>query len=258
VKFLRLPWRSKSVITPTEPHWSRIMSTNITTIPAHITTIPAPEIRNEKGKKRPLRVGVYKPREGTESEYAGQFVETNGAKIKLADGRKLWAAQLSNGQVIGVHRDEVETLRGKDLMNATMKFIEELELFYQSRHRKLWNQGDWRMDKDAAVSQGLVDSEANGTTIVKERCGTPMCFAGWAATLAGCEFTRNIGPKCTSVVHPGTESYADMEAAELMDLSWENQRALFGGANTLDDLRWKVDAINRGEYLNPYDTGSNR
>ncbi len=87
-------------------------------------------------------------------------------------------------------------------------------------------------------------------------CGTAMCFAGWAVTLAGAQvdFRRFGDELSTNVITPESRSelglrtlYIDEAAQELLDLSLEEAEELFAGANSIKRLRALVAELAVGE-----------
>lgn len=91
------------------------------------------------------------------------------------------------------------------------------------------------------------------------RCGTGMCFAGWAATLAGGKWA--YGPDETGrdmlAAEPeddelsrrlGTIQAAD-RAQRLLGLNEWDADELFDGGNDLDDLRRIVESLCMREEL---------
>lgn len=106
------------------------------------------------------------------------------------------------------------------------------------------------------------------------RCGSGMCFAGWAATLAGREWaTKNPDGDgaMNIVVKPGEFEYAGPEetydpetgrtktgrlvesvpevAQHDLGLTSEESDILFDGYNTRTGLRMMVDALKAGEPI---------
>jgi hypothetical protein len=99
-----------------------------------------------------------------------------------------------------------------------------------------WNQGVW------AVSQGSEPGKAE--------CGTAFCFAGWVAALDGMLPTwQRVGPDAewqwvaTQVSTPEGVEYISDYARRSLELDWDSAWVLFGGSNTLDDLRRHVEHI---------------
>lgn len=72
------------------------------------------------------------------------------------------------------------------------------------------------------------------------RCGTGMCFAGHAATLAGGQWVT--GPDDFMSEYLAGDSVGDVEwapvrAARLLGLDEDQSDYLFAGSNTIEDLR---------------------
>lgn len=122
------------------------------------------------------------------------------------------------------------------------KVLEHIEA-----HQDEWEQSSWR----------LLDVDNN-------RCGTAMCFAGHAAHIMGCDWSKNH-PEYV-VADEADREWAEQQAhinldvfegeGELMHACWRAQRLLgltdeqrmelFAGGNDLDDLREMVDRFERG------------
>lgn len=114
-----------------------------------------------------------------------------------------------------------------DLLKRTLAYIEANE--------RAWDQTVWRR-KDPV-------------------CGTAMCFAGWAVTLAGdqwaseaVEATEIRGDDDSFLVKIGDDRVQEVDdrAAELLGLTYEQVDLLFFSLNDLDDIRLIVGEICEG------------
>jgi len=117
-------------------------------------------------------------------------------------------------------------MANSELLRSTMAYIES--------HVHEWDQFAWAHRGD---------------------CGTAMCFAGWAVTLAGAEvdFTRFGDESSTSTITPASQrelglrsSYIDEAARELLDLSLDQSEELFCASNSMERLRMLVDELAAG------------
>jgi hypothetical protein len=106
-------------------------------------------------------------------------------------------------------------------------------------HPEQWKQSDWR-------------------------CDTGMCFAGWAATIAGRQW---VDPDAESEdeylrAAPGDDPdriragengepiiHVQSAARTLLGLDYDEARVLFGSTNTLKHLHAYVDRLASGDYL---------
>lgn len=117
-------------------------------------------------------------------------------------------------------------------------------LAHIQEHSNEWEQGSWR-------------------------CGTGMCYAGHALTLAGREWAlpepSTLQPWKNSLIkaNPGDPSEthwfdstlgidvttASDAAERLLGLTKTEADVLFAGSNTFDDLRWNVERIAAGKAV---------
>lgn len=126
-----------------------------------------------------------------------------------------------------------------ELLDRTLARVEEEAAKPEGKCQ--WYQGAWRTD-------------------LTDRCGTAMCFAGWVVTLAdeASQWISNDpesggyddlvplpGEGSTHMVYDDLDRYVpavlvSVRSARLLGIpSWEADR-LYGGSNTLDDLRQVV------------------
>lgn len=85
------------------------------------------------------------------------------------------------------------------------------------------------------------------------RCGTGMCFAGWAVTLAGGQWKHGPDEAGSDllVVEPGDSEFdrrvgstmAMTRAQRLLGLTEDQADELFDGSNDLDNLRRIVEGL---------------
>jgi len=84
----------------------------------------------------------------------------------------------------------------------------------------------------------------------KAECGTVMCFAGWACTLAGGQWYRASDHVFRSFLkaedddeRPSGMVPAESRAKRVLGLTWQQANMLFHDSNTLADLHRIVDEI---------------
>ena len=110
----------------------------------------------------------------------------------------------------------------------------------------------------ALMRQTLAAVEAHPEEWKQEhwRCKTGMCFAGWAAHLAGAQWETDEQPAYyanslspyrrklmpAQVITPaGRRAFVGEYAAEVLGLDDDDDELLFNADNTLDDLRRLID-----------------
>lgn len=129
----------------------------------------------------------------------------------------------------------------KQLLRDTMAFIED--------HEALWNQSVWHQHDHQQYK-----SEEN-------RCGTVMCFAGWAATIDGCRWVGGKNSDADQIYANRADERAFknmivlgyMNGRKVIPIRYRAQRVLglseyqadtlFDAWNTLDMLREYVDDL---------------
>lgn len=105
----------------------------------------------------------------------------------------------------------------------------------------------------ALLKQTLAHIEANPLTWEQTsfRCGTGMCFAGWAAQLSGCTWLTNDPDDMYGdfvIAEPDDEQVSDevdgkqvigvrFRAARVLGIDLDRAEELFEAHNELDDLR---------------------
>jgi hypothetical protein len=136
---------------------------------------------------------------------------------------------------------------------ANMKLLRETLEFIKSIPEReagdeligdFWSQGTW----------GRMNKKDDG----EHPCGTAACFAGWAvlrdvrqknANKIGKNGTPIVELKdCTCLVDGGDPVGIRSGAAELLELSYNEAKALFCGENSLKDLERVINQIQDGYY----------
>lgn len=111
--------------------------------------------------------------------------------------------------------------RNKKLLCETMKYIET--------HPEKWVQWSYR-------------------------CGTSMCFAGWAAVLAGGKWSNPVGECDTRMKRQGAwpEEEVEERAMRVLGLTEEEAAILFDGSNSKTDLQGFVKNLCEGKEIDVY------
>lgn len=142
-------------------------------------------------------------------------------------------------------------------MTVNVKLLRETLEFIKA-HPNDWDQDFWRW---------MPDPEDNEP----ERCGTVMCFAGWAAELGGCRWVakphqayaeyvqsneadrrwleRNPDRGWAFATVKGRQAVSvQVRAQRVLGLNDEQASLLFNGSNDLDVLEGIVDELCQGYY----------
>jgi hypothetical protein len=115
-------------------------------------------------------------------------------------------------------------------------------------HRDRWHQGSWgqgpRPDQDELLEFDTWGFEFHVKPIEMDHCGTTMCFAGWAASIAHPKSKLLLDGSGTAeymMFADGTVHDIRETAAADLDLSYEQTSDLFAGDNELADLVRHLD-----------------